>query len=78
MLQLSLTLTLKNWKEIFHINSVDIVDELDWYYYCLNEGTADDDTEATLNLVQISKLSPLGAEKVCELIRSIKGNRYEV
>lgn len=67
-----LTLTIKNWEEIFRIDDIDIADELDWDYYCLNEGTADDDTEATLNLTQISRLSPLDSEKICELIRSIK------
>ncbi|HQZ50817.1 MAG TPA: hypothetical protein PLF17_09845 [Chitinophagaceae bacterium] len=69
---MNLTLTLRNWEEIFFIHNIDIVDELDWDYYCLNEGTANDDTEATLNLAQISRLSPLDSVKVCELIRSIK------
>lgn len=73
-----LTLTIKNWEEVFHIYKIDIADELDWDYHCFAKGTVDDDTEATLSLVQISKLSTLDSDTILELFQSLKGNRYEV
>ena len=73
-----LTLTIKNWEEIFRIDNLDIADELDWDYYCFAKGTADDDTEAKLSIVQISKLSTLDSDTILELFKSLKGNRYEV
>lgn len=70
---MKITLTVKNWENIFQINRLDIADELNWDYFCFNEGTANENTEATLNIVQISKLSPLDSQTITNLIKSIKG-----
>jgi len=68
---LKLTLTLQEWSDIFDIDGVEIVDELGWNPYCLNEGTANYNTQATLSIVQVSRMSPLSDTKIEALFKKL-------
>jgi hypothetical protein len=67
----NVTLTIKQWEELFHIDGVQIVDEMEWHPYALNEGLANDDTSVRLSVFQIAKLSPLKADKIEQVISKL-------
>jgi hypothetical protein len=71
---LKITQTVKWFEENLKIDNLNLADELGWDYYCFANGSAYEGTEATLNILQIGKLSPLPSNKIEDILKDFTCN----
>lgn len=71
IMDISKYLSLDEWQEIFSIDPLSIVDEMEWNPYALNEGLVDRSTKVSLSLVQVSRLSKLVSYEIEKLWNSL-------